>query len=118
MNPWAIPQGVLAALAVCLCSFVLSWKVGRNVEALGKRNHGAQGVGKFYAEIVTRFLTTVTGTVGVFLVFGPEWGIPCALSLVPLYMLGLICGVGALLRDEARQNTSQPNTSNEAESNS
>lgn len=94
----SITKGLLAALCIGLTAFLFSEKVGKKIESTNKKNGIISGISRVYAETTVRLLFSAIGVVGIFIAFGPEWGIPCALCMIPIYIVEMIGCIWSRLR--------------------
>ena len=85
--------GLLAAVGICVVSFVVAEKAQKSV-----RRAGQTAVAESMVGTAVRIVLTMLGVAGVLMVLGRSYGFYCAVGTVPLYFVELVGSVVLLLR--------------------
>ncbi len=96
-------EGIAIAVALCACGLLLSLRATHAVEhrlSHGDSSHVGQhiGVAGVYAGMLVRMMVAVIGIIAVYFLFGKERTVPCALAMLPLCFLEVMCGMVFHLR--------------------
>ncbi len=94
----SIWEGIVAAIVLCLTGFWLSLKATRDVEKMLSRRGQLPGVSGVFAGVLVRMAVAVVGLVAVYFFFGRARAVPCALAMMPLCFLEVMCGMAVQLR--------------------
>jgi len=85
--------GLLAAVGICVVSFVFVRRVQKSA-----RGRGYTAIAESMIGSTIRLTLSVIGVFVVFGIGGRTWGVPCALAMIPLYLIELTIDVLHLKR--------------------
>lgn len=95
LSDYAIFEGTFLAVTIALFGLVLSTVIHRFFAA--RRTPWGRAA-ETYVCTGARLLFSSVCLIVVFIVFGPSWGVPCVLVMIPLYFLEIVLGVWIHLR--------------------
>jgi len=98
--------GLLVAVGICVISFAVTKGAQKSV-----RRRGRTAVAESMIGSTVRMIISVIGVCVVFGICGRTWGVPCALAMIPLYLIELTIDVLLLKRTLLR--TSKKESKNE-----
>ncbi len=93
-----VAEGVVTAIVLCLSGFLLSMRATRVVEKKLLHRGQSPGASGLYAGMLVRLLVAGFGIIAVFFLLGKERAVPCALAMLPLCFLEVMCSMAVHLR--------------------
>ncbi len=94
----AVYYGIGWGILLCIGGFLLSLDASSRVEEWLFRRNQQPGVAGYYAGVLVRMMVAVVGIVAVYFLFGKNYAVPCALVMVPLSFLEVMCCMAVHLR--------------------